>query len=803
MASPSIKRLRSATCLASALLLLQGIAAAAPAPDPAMDPAAMSVTMRVIPDRMSTGAGAGQDLYLEVMLNGNPTRQIAHFRRDGAHLYAGVDTLLQLGFRRLPGAASDRPLDLATLADVAFHYDEERQRVEITAAPRLLDQTATVLNAPLNVIPQPQASPGLLLNYDVYGTRDNSGNLGLSAFTELRAFNAWGVLSNTTISRVTDSPGSGWGADSVRLDTTASHSFVDDATTLRFGDVISGSLAWTRATRFGGVQWQRNFALQPDLITFPVPAFYGQANLPSTVDLYINGLKQASNQVPAGPFQLNTVPMVNGNGQAQVVITDAMGRQNTLDFSFYTANQLLRAGLSDYSLEAGFVRTDYGVSSFSYANTPAASGTYRHGVANWLTVEGHAEATAGLADGGGGGVIEIGRAGVVNASVAASSHHGSTGSQLELGYNWRNDRFNFLLDSTRGFGDYRDVASLYGPAPPKRSDRALAGLMLGRLGSLGMNYVEQQYPGQTRTRFAGAYYFRSVGARCSFNLSANQNLDDHRDRSVFLGVNLSFGNSTSVSLSTQHDRSGNLATLDASRPVNPDGGYGWRARVQDGSDTHGGQAEVGYRAEQGQLFAGVENLNDATRAYADLSGALVFMDSQFFAARRIDDAFAVVSTDGVANVPVMLENRPIGKTNSGGDLLVTPLNAYQRNRLAIDPMQLPADVHIDRVDAEITPSDRAGTLVRFGIEPIRAASIVLHDVAGKPLAVGSTVQLHGKPASAGVVGYDGIVYLEGLGAHNALDVQSPAGDCAATFDYRAKAQTVPVIGPLVCRGKRP
>src|ERR1035437_10095155 len=101
MERPSIKRLRSATCLASALLLLQGIAAAAPAPDPAMDPAAMSVTMRVIPDRMSTGAGAGQDLYLEVMLNGNPTRQIAHFRRDGAHLYAGVDTLLQLGFRRL------------------------------------------------------------------------------------------------------------------------------------------------------------------------------------------------------------------------------------------------------------------------------------------------------------------------------------------------------------------------------------------------------------------------------------------------------------------------------------------------------------------------------------------------------------------------------------------------------------------------------------------------------------------------------------------------------------------------------
>jgi outer membrane usher protein len=798
MASPSIKRSRSATCLASALLL-QGIAAAAPAPDPDPGPAALSV----IPDRMAGSAGVGQDLYLEVVLNGNATRRIAHFTRDGAHLYAAADTLDQLGFRGLHDAGGGNAIDLAAFSDIAFTYDEERQRVEITAPPGRLDQTAVVLNAPLNEIPQPQASPGLLLNYDIYGTRDDGRNLGLSAYGELRAFNAWGVLSNTGLSRVTDTPGSGWGADSVRLDTTFSHSFVDNATTLRIGDAISGSLAWTRATRFGGVQLQRNFALQPDLITFPVPAFYGQANLPSTVDLYINGLKQTSNQVPAGPFQLNTVPVVNGNGQAQVVITDAMGRQSTLDFSFYTANQLLRAGLSDYSLEAGFARKAYGASSFSYANDPAGSATWRHGLSDWLTLEGHAEGTAGVAEGGAGAVVGLGGAGILNTSIATSSGQGRSGSQVELGYNWRNDRFNVLLDSTRAFGDYSDVASLYGPAPAKRSDRALAGLMLGRLGSIGISYVDQRYAGQPRSRFASAYYFKSLGDRCSMNLSANQDLDDARERSVFLGFSFAFGRNTSVSLSAQHDRGGNLATLDASRPIDPDGGYGWRARLQDGSDTRGGQAEAGYRAQQGQLLAGVERLGDATRAYADASGALVFMDHQFFAARRIDDAFAVVSTDGVAGVPVMLENRPIGKTNAAGDLLVTPLNAYQRNKLAIDPMRLPADVRIDRVDAQVVPSDRAGTLVHFGITAVHAASIILHDAAGQPLALGSTVRLAGNPAPPAVVGYDGIVYLEGLGERNALDVQTPAGTCTATFDYRAKAQTVPVIGPLACRGEQP
>jgi outer membrane usher protein len=153
------------------------------------------------------------------------------------------------------------------------------------------------------------------------------------------------------LTRTFNSPAVGRQTDSVRMDTTFSRSFVHRALTLRIGDIISGSLGWSRATRLGGIQLQRNFALQPDLITFPVPAFYGQANLPSSVDLYINGMKQYSSNVPAGPFQLNTVPEVNGNGQASVVVTDALGRQTTIAFPFYTTSRLLIPGLSDYSLE--------------------------------------------------------------------------------------------------------------------------------------------------------------------------------------------------------------------------------------------------------------------------------------------------------------------------------------------------------------------------------------------------------------------------------------------------------------------
>lgn len=802
MESRSSKRFRATICLASALLApTLAVAATDAASDSgtAMDSSGISV----IPDApsASTGDSGGEDLYLEVLLNGNDTHQIGHFVHEGEHFRASAETLRKLSFR-LP-ADAPATMELDSLPGVVVHYDEASQRLEITAPFDLLNQQAAVLNTRPNPIPQPQASPGLLLNYDVFATRDNSGNNTLSTFTELRAFNQWGVLSNTALSRVNDAHGSGTQTNSVRLDTTFSHSFVDSALTLRAGDIITGSLDWSRATRMGGIQLQRNFALQPDLVTFPIPAFYGQAALPSTVDLYVNGLKQYSGKVPAGPFQLNTVPIVNGNGQAQVVITDAMGRQTSLGFPFYTASQLLRAGLSDYSLDLGFVRKDYGVSSFSYAGDPAGSAIYRYGVRDWLTMEGHAEATAGLANGGVGALVEIGNAGIINASYARSHDRGASGSQAEFGYNWRNEHFNFSLDSLRTFGDFRDVASRFGPAPPRRSDRALAGFTMGQMGSLGISYIALQYPDQPRSRFASAFYFKSLGSRASLNLSVNQNLDDRRDRSVFLGVSMALDNNISGAISVQHDKNGNLLTADASKPVNPDGGFGWRVRAQTGEHENGGQADVGYRGQSGEILAGIQSFAGSTLGYADLSGALVFMDRQFFAARRIDNSFAVVSTSGVADVPVKLENRPIGNTGSRGDLLITPLNAYQRNKLSIDPMRLPANVNIQRVDAEVVPSDRAGTLVKFGIEPVRAASIILHDEAGKPVEVGSEVTLQGSKAPAMVVGYDGIVYLEGLREHNVLEVQTSHGNCTARFDYHPQGQTVPVIGPLVCHEEQP
>ncbi|HEY0232878.1 MAG TPA: fimbria/pilus outer membrane usher protein, partial [Dokdonella sp.] len=288
------------------------------------------------------------------------------------------------------------------------------------------------------------------------------------------------------------------------------------------------------------------------------------------------------------------------------------------------------------------------------------------------------------------------------------------------------------------------------------------------------------------------------------NLGLNQNLDDAHDRSVFAAVTFTPDNRRTYAASLQRTRGDTRATVQASQPIPGDGGFGWRAAAQSGSGSDGGAAEASWLGNQGQLTLGVNALGDSRYGYADANGALVLMGGHVFAARHIDDAFAVVSTDGVAGVPVHLENRAIGDTGADGLLLVTRLNAYQRNQVSIDPMSLPANVHVDRVDAAITPSDRAGVMVRFGMAPQRAASLLLVDAAGRPIALGSRVRVAGKSDAGALVGFDGVVYLDNLDLHSALTVQTPVGACHAYVDYPAHTTgAIPELGPLSCRPETP
>ncbi len=183
------------------------------------------------------------------------------------------------------------------------------------------------------------------------------------------------------------------------------------------------------------------------------------------------------------------------------------GAASTLNVPLYGTHQLLQAGLADWSVNVGNVRSGYGTSSFDYAGQTLASGTLRYGVTNNLTAEAHTEESQDIRNAGIGGVALLGpRGGVMFASLANSRADGSRGTQTSIGYNWTGRLFNVSIESTRTQGDYLDVASRYGLPPARATDLAYAGVTTSSFGNVGANYLRQQYPHQAASRYAGLFW---------------------------------------------------------------------------------------------------------------------------------------------------------------------------------------------------------------------------------------------------------------------------------------------------------
>ena len=151
------------------------------------------------------------------------------------------------------------------------------------------------------------------------------------------------------------------------------------------------------------------------------------------------------------------------------MITDALGRVSTLAFDLYHVPTLLRPGLADWAVEAGFVRRAYGLRSFAYAPDPFVSGTIRRGMTNRLTLEAHGEASARLALAGGGANWRAGQLGVISGSLASSSDGARSGVKYTLGYAWSDATSSVSFDLARASRDFRDVPSDEGSIMPRRT----------------------------------------------------------------------------------------------------------------------------------------------------------------------------------------------------------------------------------------------------------------------------------------------------------------------------------------------
>lgn len=748
------------------------------------------------PENMLIGDTApfvGSDLYLDVTLNGNSVGLVRLGYADGK-LYGSVNTLRQLGFRLPEGTT--KPVCLNDLPQLKVGYNAKQQTLALSAPLATLDLTITQINEFNESSPEVDTSRGGLLNYELFTQQGKESRI--STFSELRTFNSAGVLSTTQLSQ--HSTGQDANNQFSRLDTSWRSSFPDKMLAVTFGDTLTSSLPWSRPTRIAGVQVSTDFSLKPYMLTTPLPAFLGSATLPSSFELYINGVKSYNGEVPAGNFQINTMPNFSGMGNSQVMMTDALGRKTVQSFSFYNDQLMLREGLTSWSAELGVIRENYGYSAFDYASSPALSTTWRRGVSNSLTTNVHSEVSGNLANGGfGSDWIPRAQIGTLSTSLAISTDAGERGFQYGIGYRWSGGEFNFSTSTIGTFGDYRDVASYYGQAPPALSSNAIVGYNLGALGNLNLSYLQFRYPQGSAMRYTNANWFKAISDNVFINASVNYNLDDSRNNSIYLMLTVATSDNINLSSTIQRTNDEMSYQFNASHTQPSEGGAGWSvAATQQGSD-QSGQGEVGYLGRYGKVYTGFNSSPNNQFGYAGSTGSVVVMGGGVFAARQINNGFAVVSTDGIPGVPIRLQNNPVGLSDSQGLLMVTQLNSYQKNEISIDPMGLPAGMRISRINANVTPADRSGALVNFGITPVRAAQVILVDAHGQVIPPSSTATLSNGSRQSSVVGFDGIAWFDALGIHNRLQVSTRVGTCNVQFDFPENTQAIAPIGPLTCQ----
>jgi outer membrane usher protein len=747
-------------------------------------------------------AAAEQDLaVVTVSYNGVRRDGLAYVMRAGDGLLIDADTLSRLAIRFDSSIAVEHDgrmmVQAAAISGLSWSFDAKQQHLTLSSDPRALamnDITYQFTKTPPPILP----NWGGFINYGIFGSTGLNGTADVGFADTLGAglttsiFGPYGV---GTASFLVNSRSTTETPQSVTvLDVNWRWDDIATKTTLLVGDAVSTPGWWGRALRFGGVQYGTNYALQPGFVTYPLMAVAGLASVPSTADILINNVRVAEQPVPAGPFTISNLPTMTGAGELSMVVRDPFGQERVITQPFYIAQQLLRPGLTEFSVGAGAGRVDYGLENFDYDGA-FAYGWVRHGIDFNVTGELRGEADSNGAAVGAGADLLVGDLGVASVGAAASQRPRGNGTRYLLGFDRQTPFLSFGAHVTRASPDYREIGDT-GPLISQAS-AAFIRTSFGRYGSLAFGYAGQRYHDADPLTLYSAIYSFNVGARAYMTLTGSKILgvQNQTQALALLTIPLDTLTSATVSLQTiRHDsettRIGE-AYVQRSLPVGE--GYGYYVRANTEHVAAGG---VQYAGPVGRytLEAATDNGHAALRAA--VTGGIAWVGDTVMFAQPIEQSFAVVRVADLDGVRVLQSNQDVGRTEKG-ELALSQVPSLTGVTIAIDPLTVPIDVTLERTTQQIVTLPRTGVIVDFPAKHERNALVRLALPSGSPAPIGAVVQIDGRPERF-PVGHDGEVYLTRLDVRQGLVISFNGTRCRLTLVLDPDGPANADIGPLRC-----
>jgi outer membrane usher protein len=311
---------------------------------------------------------------------------------------------------------------------------------------------------------------------------------------------------------------------------------------------------------------------------------------------------------------------------------------------------------------------------------------------------------------------------------------------------------------------------------------------------------------------SAGYTLGALAGKGLLSLSYTKSIDPLSAYTWQLSFRYFFDTQTSMSAGVGGTGHANGVTLSLDRATPQGEGVGYTvsgaSAWEGGVDGAYGQAFAQVNASH--LAFGANYARSSTRdvgpSFSQLfvAGSIGAVGGSVFAARPVQDSFALVRIPGIEGVPVYANGWYAGMTDGRGEVVATNLASYYDNYVSFRAAELPLDYQIDRVEQVISPPARSGTPVTFTVRKSRAvygSLVVERDGNAVPLEFRDIRLARDGAAVGGFTARRGEFYVDGLEPGEYVLTAYGDPGCAARVVVPEQGAAMVDLGAVVCAVK--
>ncbi|WP_347455987.1 fimbria/pilus outer membrane usher protein [Acinetobacter thermotolerans] len=704
---------------------------------------------------------------------------------QGGKRYVECEALRNIGIRieKTPRHSARNNFCLITSPDIRIEDDHSLQAIKLFLPANYFQDTDYLADVEIPA----KANFGGFINYSLFYGKDEEEQ-EFNTFSEIGIFNDYWLFKNAFLYRNDPEEVE---QQVVRVNSTLDVDFPKHFLKLTVGDTTSPYSFLNNSFRFGGLSFGTNYIERPDFVFWNIPALTGSASLPSTIDLFINGVSLYRNSVTPGNYNLPGGAIVNQAGDAQIVVEDILGNRTVRSFPIYINSRLLKPKLNEYNFSAGKLRYNYDVVDDDYRDM-FGKFYFRRGITNSTTLGVDLVYSENVSNADLLWTQGISKYFLLDtaASVSKSEEIDEQGYAGGIGISRNSRNWAFGLNSQYFTKEYQYLNSDTLDSNIKSSNIFYLNFSnLKIVDGLGFNYVYQSYYSDDNGTPREDRKFLDV--RASKVLTKNLFTDfgyykDFSEEDGDQGFNIAFyynwGERGRISL--DHDTGDKETSLS----------YAHRTMTQNGFDYVLGvnhrEEEINYNAygllktDIGNLQLSHDEFEDRRYSQAAFDGALVWLGSKVALTKYADNAFALVNVDQHADVDIYRSATLAGSTNKKGYMFVHNLIPYIHYDISFDHNQLAMDETFEHSSKELVGLDQRGYRLDFPIHKTKRFIVRLKNNQQNKLVAGSEVLIDGLGEEPYFVDSQGLVYLYLFkpGIYN-LKVKTQGGQyCQAQFN---------------------